>query len=125
MNSETLQKIDSLKEAVPSVSEYLDEFVQQAKAAVDLFSRCEIHPGLHAFMNMDAYRMAILQAESQAPLKSTLYSSNSSENKMFMDSIFDECIDDIVENGFKKCAALADRGPNPPPQNPYHWGQYQ
>jgi hypothetical protein len=116
MKPETLKKIDSLKEAVPAISKYLSNFVSETDTAVDLFAHCEVHPGLHSFMNMQITRNLIvdlipkkkdftrqfIESMFPEPNLDALYSPGNHE-KMLMDSIFDEAIDEIVEKGFGRC----------------------
>ena len=110
MKPETLQKIDSLKGS-PELTDTLDLFVEQVNAAVSLFSKCEVHPGLHTFMNMYSLRNQINKV-LQPTLEKFLIYAPGNEKKMLMDSIFDEAIDDIVENGFSHCISYLGEGSN-------------
>lgn len=87
----TIQKLDSLK-AAGYDNALVNKMLEQGQAAEELFLKCDIHPGLHAFsMLYDIKR----QLGKEFP-GCTIYAGEGTGDYL-VDSVFDEIIDDIVD----------------------------
>jgi hypothetical protein len=75
-----------------------DKFITQAQATIKLAEKCELHPFLHSFIDLNDLRESVEKKLNQS---GQLYASGTAE-KFLIDSAFDEIIDTIVEN-WGKC----------------------
>jgi hypothetical protein len=75
-----------------------DAFITQAQATIDLAGKCELHPFLHSFIDMNDIREEVLKVLGQP---GTLYVGGTAE-KFLVDSAFDEILDVIVGK-LEKC----------------------
>jgi hypothetical protein len=102
MNKSISSKMKLLDSRAPEVREKLEEFAKQVDTTRALFGECQVHPGLHAFMVMEGLRRDMHFALNSIVKEDRPIYAPGSEQDLLVDSIFDEAIDDIVENGFQK-----------------------
>lgn len=71
-----------------------EDFRKQAETSIELAKKCELHPFLHSFIDLNKAREDIMSALG---VSDVLYDKGTAE-KFMVDSAFDEVIDEIVRN---------------------------
>ncbi len=99
----TIEKIDELKKSGFAV-ELLNKLLEDGQTAIELFGRCELHPGMHAFSAIYQDKQDIIRAAEETKDweqskcmtgECTIY-GRGKVNTYLVNAVFDEIIDDIV-----------------------------
>lgn len=94
MKEETLRKMAELADMIPD-QESVDKYVEQSNTTIELAKRCDMHPVIHSFLELYQIRNRIIKGSGDQ--SDGLYSAGN-DLKFTVDSVFDEIIDEVVEN---------------------------